>query len=133
MWNTSPPRMRVEEAVLDLAAAASTDFAAIAVISQAVQARRTTAERVLRTAGRRTRLARRPFLESVLRDVRDGTCSVLEHAYLDRVERPHGLSPGLRQVSASSRGPIFRDVLYPSTTMVVELDGRLDHSDATST
>jgi hypothetical protein len=57
-----------------------------------------------------------------------GACSALEHAYLTRVERPHGLPTGLRQVKASSRGPVYRDVHYVGLFFLVELDGRLDHT-----
>ena len=45
----------------------------------------------------RKRIAQRDWLRSVLSDVADGTCSVLEHGYLDLVERPHGLPGGTRQ------------------------------------
>ena len=76
------------------------------------------------------RIARRPLLQSVLVDVAAGACSALEHAYLTRVERPHGLPRAGRQVRASNRGPIYRDVLYEKLGTVVELDGRLDHTRA---
>ena len=127
-WNLAPPRLRIEEAVIDVAAAAPGDYAAIATIAAAVQSRRTTADRLIQTLRSRSRIARRAFLESVLDDVAEGACSALEHAYLVRVERPHGLPWARRQVRASSRGPIFRDVVYPGLDTVVELDGRLDHT-----
>ena len=42
-----------------------------------------------------------------------GPVSVLEHGYLTRVERPHGLPRGRRQRPAvSTRGRVFRDVDY---------------------
>lgn len=127
-WNRSPPRLRIEEAVLDVAAAARDDFHAVATLADAVQSRRTTASRLLVTLGERSRIARRSFLESVLLDVESGTCSALEHVYLTRVERPHGLPRARRQVRASARGPIYRDVVYQSQHTIVELDGRLDHT-----
>jgi hypothetical protein len=129
-WNLGPPRLCIEEAVLDVAAAAPDDHSAIAVLADAVQSRRTTAERMLGTLGGRNRIARRPLLQSVLVDVAAGACSALEHAYLTRVERPHALPRAGRQVRASSRGPIYRDVLYERLHTVVELDGRLDHTRA---
>jgi hypothetical protein len=129
LWNLSPPRVRVEDAVLDLAAAAPTDFAAIAILADAVQARRTTAQRLIDALERRRRVARRAFLAGVLRDVRDGTCSVLEHGYLTRVERPHALPRADRQVPGESRGRMFRDVTYQRYRTYVELDGRLFHDD----
>lgn len=131
-WNMSPPRVRIEEVVLDLAARAPTEFQAIAIVSNAVQSRRTTADRLLKALGRRPRIDRREFLELLLADVADGTCSLLEHGYLDRVERPHGLPRGQRQVGASARGPIYRDVTYVEQQQVVELDGRLFHDNASA-
>ena len=126
-WNLSPPRLRVEQAVLDVAAESADDFQAISVLSAAVGSRRTTAERVLQALHERNRIARRAFLIRVLRDIAEGSCSVLEHGYLTRVERPHGLPVPERQVAASSRGPIYRDVDYHRYGLVVELDGRACH------
>jgi hypothetical protein len=130
LWNASPPRVRVEHAVLDLAARAVTEFDAIAGIAGAVQARRTTAARIGEALGQRDRIARRRFLEGVITDVAQGTCSVLEHGYLERVERAHRLPRAERQVAATSRGPVLRDVEYLRYGTVVELDGRLFHDTA---
>lgn len=129
-WNLSPPRIRLEEAVLDLAAGAADDLSAIAVIGDSVGSRRTTAGRILEALEHRTRLRRCAFLHAVLADVAEGACSALEHAYLTRVERAHALPRALRQIRASSRGPIYRDVLYAQLLTIVELDGRLDHTRA---
>jgi hypothetical protein len=128
LWNTSPPRLRVEEAALDVAAEATCDFDAIAVLADAVQSRRTTATRLLEALARRTRIRHRRFLLAVLHDVREGACSALEHAYLNRVERRHGLPTADRQVVPSAHGPLYRDVVYQRQSLVVELDGRLFHS-----
>lgn len=77
-WNAGPPRMRYEEAALDVA---------------------------------------------------EGTCSVLEHEYLTRVERAHALPVGSRQVLARHEGrSTWQDVVYADQGVVVELDGRLHHS-----
>lgn len=128
LWNRTPPRVRTEEAVLDVAAAAASEIDAIAVIADAVGSRRTTAGRVQQALAGRQRIARRNFLDSVLGDVEQGACSVLEHGYLTRVERAHGIPAGERQVRASLRGPVYRDVVYERFDQVVELDGRLDHT-----
>ena len=123
----SPPRIHLEDAVVDLADAAPTDLSALAVVAQAVQGRHTTACRLLATMQARSRLSRRRWLESVLADVAARACSVLEHAYLTRVERAHGLPLGQRQVrDRLSRGVVYRDVEY-DVGLVVELDGRLHH------
>jgi len=127
-WNMSPPRVRVEEAVVDVAAEAATDLDAIAELADAVRSRRTTPDRLLAALDGRSRLARRALLRAVIADLRDGTCSVLEHAFLAQVERAHGLPVADRQVRASSRGTIFRDVLYDAYSTVVELDGHTHHS-----
>jgi len=115
-WNLSPPRVRVEEAMLDLAATASDDFAAIAVMADAIQARRTTADRIIEALALHRRIPRRAFLHGVLLDVRDGACSALEHAYLTRVERPHGLPIANRQVRDSTNGPVSATCCMPTST-----------------
>lgn len=99
-----------------------------ALCHQTAIPRRTTAARLLAALASRSRITRRAFLQSVLRDVADGTCSVLEHGYLDRVERPHGLPAGQRQVRESKRGPLYRDVDYRAFGFIAELDGRLFHT-----
>ena len=127
LWNLGPPRLRYEEAAIDVAAAATSDFRALDALSRAIQSRRTTAQHLLVSARRRTRLSRRDWIESVLADVAAGACSVLEHGYLHRVERAHGLGDSRRQVvDRLGAGSVYRDVLYPCG-LVVELDGRLFH------
>ncbi|MEU0312265.1 hypothetical protein [Nocardioides sp. NPDC006273] len=77
---------------------------------------------------RHPRLPRRAFISELLADIDAGTCSVLEHGYLSRVERAHGLPPGTRQsVRLTANGNEFRDVEYEAYGLVVELDGRLNH------
>ncbi len=134
--NLSPPRMRYDAAVIDLADRAKNELDAIAVLADACGGRRTTADRLRAQLSALTRVRRRDWLAAILLDVAEGTCSVLEHGYLTRVERPHGLPRGLRQVPATSDTgrPMFRDVRYgggrPRWRQIVELDGRLHHSSA---
>lgn len=131
LWNVSPPRMRYEEAALDVASNASSELDAIAVLANACQARRTTALRLLQALDSRGRLRRRAWLRAVLVDIADGTCSVLEHGYLTLVERPHGLPRAIRQKrSKSSLGICYRDAEY-GEQLIVELDGRVHHDSAT--
>jgi len=128
-WNLGPPRVRYEEAALDVAVGSSTDLAALGVVASAVQSRRTTAARMLDRLDARLRTPRRAWLEGVLEDVATGACSVLEHGFLDRVERPHGLPRAERQPRATATlGVVYRDVEYE--TLIVELDGRLFHDSA---
>ena len=128
-WNLGPPRVRYEDAVLDAAADATSDLRSVAILADACGSRRTTALRLLAVAEARARLPRRTWLTGILTDVASGTCSVLEHGYLTRVERPHGLPRGERQVShRHDATQVFRDVEYRRAGVVVELDGRLFHS-----
>jgi hypothetical protein len=130
-WNASPPRVRLEEAVLDVVAGQQDEFQVIATLADACQTRRTTAVRIRRAWEKRARIRRKAWLGEVLQDIADGTCSVLEHGYLTRVERAHGLPVGDRQTPRSSdRGSEFRDVTYPGLAQEVELDGRLFHDNA---
>ncbi|AFA72614.1 hypothetical protein GPOL_c15650 [Gordonia polyisoprenivorans VH2] len=127
LWHARPPRLRIEEAVLDVVDASSSSARVVACLADAVQARRTTADRLLAALRRRPRIAHRRFVEGVLRDVRDGTCSVLEHGYLTKVERAHGLPAPIRQAPTTVGRRGLRDVEYVDFGLVVELDGRLGH------
>ncbi len=126
LWATGPPRQRYEEAVLELAASASSDMASLGELARAVQGRRTTAARLRVCLDGRTRIARRQWIAAVLDDVAAGACSVLEHGYLT-AERRHGITGAGRQVADRlGAGTVFRDVEY-ACGLVVELDGRLFH------
>jgi hypothetical protein len=128
-WNLGPPRLRYEEAALDVALGAVGDLAAIGAVARAVQGRHTTAVRMQQALASRKKASRRDFLDAVLTDVACGTCSVLEHAFLTRVERPHGLPRAERQQRAgTATGIVYRDVVVGER--VFELDGRLWHDTA---
>lgn len=131
-WTCSPPRVRLDHAVVDVAAGEGSDLRAIAALADVVQGRLTTPARLLATLDSRRRVARRPLLAAVLGDLEAGACSALEHGYLLRVERAHGLPTANRQVRASHRGTIYRDVEYADLRLVVELDGRLFHDSASA-
>jgi hypothetical protein len=129
MWHRSPPRVRYEEAALDVAIATRDEMAALDVLASAVQSRRTTARRMLTHLDGRRRSPRRVWLAGVLQDVADGACSVLEHGYLQLVERAHGLPTAQRQRRATATvGVVYRDASYGA--MLLELDGRLVHDTA---
>lgn len=117
---SSPPRLSVEDTVLDLCASEPVKEITSLVLA-AVQSRRTTAERLLHAAGERSRLRHRALVEDLLADAEAGVESPLERAYLHQVERAHALPPGQRQHRSGSRR---RDVAYPDFGLVVELDGR---------
>jgi hypothetical protein len=126
-WTANPPRLKVDEATLDLAMASIDDDAAFETLARAVRGRTTTAQRLLDSLAKRTRAGRRLWLTEVLIDIRDGTCSVLEHGYLRLVERAHGLPPSRKQrpVARSNGRGAYRDVDYVHFATVVELDGRV--------
>ncbi len=128
----SPPVVRIEQALLKVAAQLSPD-AAVGVLSDACQQRRTTPNRLVEVARGMARLRQRAFLVEVLDDVASGAYSMLERRYLRQVERAHGLPRAERQVPAST-GPrrAFRDVEYVAQHVVIELDGRLGHEDASN-
>ncbi len=128
LWNLSPPRMRVEETVLDLVDRARSETDVVGLLTEAVNDRVTTAPRLRAAVAGRRRLRRRPLVLAVLADVEAGACSVLEHGYLTRVERAHALPRAARQrVRRTASGVEYRDVEYEKFGVVVELDGRVGH------
>jgi hypothetical protein len=130
VWTVGPPRLRYDDAAIAVACRASTDMEALRVLADVVQGRRSTAGRLAVELASRQRAHRRTWLASVLEDIAEGTCSVLEHGYLSRIVRPHGLPVGERQVR-DGRGDrvVYRDVEHEHG-LVVELDGRLFHDSA---
>lgn len=128
LWNLGPPRQRYAEAVLDAALSARREVDRVAVLARGCATRGTTAAQLSDSLARRPRAPHRRWIERVLRDLAEGTCSVLEHAYLTRVERPHGLPRASRQQRERSvSGVVYRDAAY--ATAVVELDGRQFHDE----
>ncbi|MCB0895246.1 MAG: hypothetical protein KDB43_07695 [Nocardioidaceae bacterium] len=129
--SAAPPRLRVEEAALDIAMREPSDLAAIGILADVCQSRRTTARRIRAALDARPRASRRSWFESVLEDIADGTCSTLEQAYLDRVERAHALPRAHRQRPGRARvGVPQRGVDYDPLPLIVELDSRLFHDNA---
>lgn len=126
-WNLSPPRVRLEVAAVELAHRAPDDLAAISVLAAVVGSRRTVADRLRVEVERRGRLRRRDLLTDLLADLDRGTHSVLEHGYLARVVRPHGLPEPTTQQAAVTvpGGTEYRDVEHADLDVSVELDGRL--------
>lgn len=124
----SPPRVRLETAALTAASEAKTEDAAVGLLADVVQQRRTTAERLRIALDESLRLSRRSLLADVLTDVTSGALSPLERRYLRDVERAHGLPHGHRQRRVRSGDRLqIRDVDYTAFGIDVELDGRLGH------
>jgi len=133
MWVKRPPRVRLEQAVIDVASARHRDTVAMfRTLADVCQTRRTTAERIREALRDRGRVPGRTLMLALLDDLATGACSVLEREYL-RIERRHDLPKGKRQKPATiSEKSAFRDVDYEEFGVVIELRGRAFHDDATS-
>jgi len=122
------PRLRVEDAVLDLCNI-SPAAGALDLILRATQRRVTTAERVRRAMGVRRHLRWRSLLMEVLAEVENGVASPLESRYHRDVECRHHLPPAIRNAPEpqAGGGHLYRDVRYRAWHVVIELDGREAH------
>ena len=94
----SPPRIRIEESLLD-ASIARSEADAVGLILRATQRRLTTAARISAALSRRAVQPRRALIGDVLADVEAGVASPLERQYRRRVEAPHGLPIGTRNLA----------------------------------
>ena len=129
-WHRSPPRLRIEEAALDVAGEALSTARAIDVVTEVCNRRATTPQRLLEALERRRRTPRGQELRRALRDVADGTHSALEAGLVRRVMRTHGLPLGRRQVRhVTPQGVVYRDHLLDGLGVVLELDGHAWHGD----
>ncbi|MFI5708336.1 type IV toxin-antitoxin system AbiEi family antitoxin domain-containing protein [Kribbella sp. NPDC051620] len=145
-----PPTVRLEIALLTTASGERETARQAAMLLDACRQRRTTPQRLLAELETLGQLPRRDVIRQILLDAADGVQSFLEQVYLRRVERAHGLPVADRQVRAvttagsastgfttaapdlSSKRVVFRDVEYSPYGVIVEVDGRLGHSDALS-
>lgn len=124
----APPRITVEDTVLDLCATARPEDV-VGWVTLAVERRKTTARRLERALAGRQRHPRRAILNGLLADVAVGVRSPLEMTYLRDVERAHGLAAVVRRQLRSRSRKAVRDVWYFELGVVVELDGRLGHTE----
>ena len=123
-----PPRLRVEEAMLDVADSLDQGAQVMALVLAAVQRRRTTPDRLRVALARRPRHRWRRQINEVIVESAEGAQSMLERRYLRDVERAHGLPRGQRQHRhRSEHGNRYRDVRYRRWRVVVELDGAIAH------
>lgn len=123
------PRLRLEEAVVEVAAGAHDPYAALAAFARLCHTRRTHPRAIADALRGRRGVPARGLLLEMLEDLASGACSVLEREYLVRVERAHGLPRASRQLhSRTAGGVVYRDVGYRAQSVVVELDGRMFHS-----
>jgi hypothetical protein len=135
--DASPPRLRIEPAALLAASREPRQDGLVGVLADVVRGGHTTPQRLASHLERLPRLAGRRLMLEVLVDVGAGVESPMEHRYLHRVERAHGLPPGQRQVverievvQGEPMHLVRRDVTYPTQRARVELDGRLGHDAA---
>jgi hypothetical protein len=127
----SPPREKLEHALLDVASRKRKLEASIAVLADSVQDGRTTSGRLVDALGQRPKLRHRALFRDVLGDVEQGVRSVLEYRYLTLVERAHDLPAGQRQQPFVLGGKAgYPDVEYVGLGVLVQLDGRIGHADS---
>lgn len=126
-----PPRLRLEEALLDLCAASRRPEAVVDLVLRAVQRRLTTADRIAAALAARSAHRWRRLLHGLLADVRLGVRSALERRWLDDVHRPHRLPRvTLNRLDGSGSTRRYRDAEFDGWPLVVELDGREAHPQA---
>jgi len=133
-WNASPPSVRFEHAVVDVACRKPDVAATFRVIADAVQSRRTTVARLRDAVRARGRISGRAQLLELLDDLETGACSVLERGYLE-LERRHGLPTSSAEVTrqrpaGQGSASRYQDVRYEKYGVVVELDSRAFHDNA---
>lgn len=122
------PVTSAADTVLDLTAELRSPHAVVGLLTDACRSKSVAPAEILESMAKRRRQRHRQLVKDVLHDVRGGVESVLEHRYLTRVERAHGLPPGRRQKPETANGgAIRRDVCYDDYATVVELDGRAGH------
>lgn len=122
------PITTAADTVLDLIDEMRSPYAVVGLLTDACRSSAVSARAILLAMGRRKRQRNRQLVKDTLADVIGGVESNLEHKYLARVERPHGLPRGRRQVKDRVNGiPIRKDVEYDEFSTVVELDGRMGH------
>lgn len=124
----NPPRMRVEQAVLDVCAT-GTEAEVVNIIMRATQRRATTAGRIAGALSERPIQRQRSLIKDILEDARVGVASPLELRYRREVEVLHGLPLGQRNRAepTGQGGTRYRDVEYVPWSVIVELDGREAH------
>jgi len=125
-----PPRTLVTETLLDLADTADTFSQVCGWITQAISGKLTSEEQLLAAIKVRGKMRWRTDLTTLVGAAAAGDHSALEYRYTRDVERRHGLPESDRQVPFvkpdGSKGR--RDRVYTGYGVIVELDGRLNHS-----
>lgn len=132
-WREAPPAVEVEHATLDVMSTLIGEDAihrAFTVLADVCQTRRTTPARIAATLAGRSRVGGRATITSMIADLDEGSCSVLERGYVHRVERPHGLPRPRRQQVSTATGRRSEQDIHYDAYVVIELDGRAFHDNA---
>ena len=128
--SNSPPRTSAEDTVIDLVARARTEVEAVGVVTSALVRRVTRPARLRAALDRRRRLRWSSLIGDIVSPSGSGIESPLEWRYRNRVEFPHGLPNGRRQVVLGDGfSTQRRDVYYDAYAVGIELDGRVGHQD----
>lgn len=118
------PRVGFDDSIID-GVGQLDEVDAIALLTRAIQERRTTPQRLLEIVESRARVAHRRLVSMILLDGA-GIESALEHAYVTRVESPHSLEPMRRQFVVPETGH-RADGAYPERRALIHLDGARFH------
>ncbi|MGY0389106.1 hypothetical protein ACWZJV_19230 [Nocardioides sp. WG-D5] len=112
-YGGTPPRLRLEDNALAVAHEARSEIDAVASLADVVGRSYANPDSLRAALGRFPSLRRRAWIATIIDDLESGTHSVLEHGYLAKVERAHGLPQSDRQVPRTTpSGSQFRDVEY---------------------
>jgi hypothetical protein len=124
------PRTRIQDTVLDLAAASRSFDQAYGWIVRAVSQDLVSVTMLRAALTTRSRIRWRAWLTDTVEESKDGVNSALERRYVQDVERAHGLPTAERQASREIGGKThFRDNWYAGYRVAVEIDGPAYHRD----
>ena len=124
------PRTRIQDTVLDLAAASTSFDQAYGWIVRAVSQDLVSVSMLRAALTARSRIRWRAWLTDAVEESKDGANSALERRYVRDVERAHGLPMAERQASREIGGKThFRDNWYAKYRVAVEIDGPAYHRD----
>jgi hypothetical protein len=124
------PRTRIQDTVLDLAAASTSFDQAYGWIVRAVSKDLVSVSMLRAALTTRRRIRWRAWLTDSVEESKDGVNSALERRYVRDVERAHGLPTAERQASREIGGKThFRDNWYARYRVAVEIDGPAYHRD----
>lgn len=130
LWQAGPPRQRPAVAILDQLWHVADQMVHVDLITKACRSGWVQPAEIRAEMNRRTRVTHRDFTWVLLADIEQGTHSVLEQAFQQRVLRAHGLPEGCRQVAAPNPdgpGTIRRDAVLEDFGLIFETDGWMHH------